>query len=522
MRGVPEVTARRALLSVSDRTGLENLARGLSAAGVQLISTGGTARALRAAGLEVTDVSEVTGHPEIMGGRVKTLHPRVHGGILARSGHEGDAADMAANDIEPIDIVVVNLYPFEDAAAKPGLSRADVVEEIDIGGPAMVRASAKNHDRVVIVTDPSQYEGVLAEIRAEGWVGEETRRTLAAVAFRTTAAYDTAIAAWMGGEEAFPERFTVSFRKELECSYGENPHQRGAYYSQVGAPQHLLGGVTMLHGKPLSYNNLLDVDAGRGLVAEFDDPCVVIVKHNNPCGVSLGTDLASAYDRAKACDPVSAFGGVYAVNRTVDLALAERLSQMFVEVLWAPAYDPDALEVLTAKPNVRLLETGGERTRPGNPGEPVYRRVLGGVLVQDADVGHEGRDTMQVVTTRAPTEGEWTDLVFAWKVAKHVKSNAIVFARDGATVGIGAGQMSRVDSVRIATSKAAENELPIQGSAMASDAFFPFPDAPEMAIAGGATAIAHPGGSIRDDEVVAAVNALGAAMVTTGRRHFRH
>ncbi|MGB0731273.1 MAG: bifunctional phosphoribosylaminoimidazolecarboxamide formyltransferase/IMP cyclohydrolase [Miltoncostaeaceae bacterium] len=519
------MASRRALLSVSDKTGLVDLARGLAAEGVQLISTGGTARTLREAGLEVTDVSEVTGHPEIMGGRVKTLHPRVHGGILARKDHAGDDADMTANGIEAIDMVVVNLYPFEEAAAREGLGRADVVEEIDIGGPAMVRASAKNHDRVAIVTDPSQYEAVLAEVTGGGWVGETTRRALAAAAFRKTAAYDTAIAAWMASEgdadEDFPDRFTVGFRKELECSYGENPHQRGAYYSQVGAPQHLLGGVAVRHGKPLSYNNLLDVDAARGLVAEFDDPAVVIIKHNNPCGVSLGDDLASAYLRAKACDPVSAFGGVYAVNRTVDLALAEHLAEMFVEVLWAPGYDEDAFEVLTRKPNVRLLETG-EQVRPGNPGEPVYRRVLGGVLVQDADDVREDRDTMSVVTERAPTEQEWTDLVFAWKVAKHVKSNAIVFAKDGATVGIGAGQMSRVDSVRIATSKANENHLPIQGSAMASDAFFPFPDAPVMAIEGGATAIAHPGGSIRDDEVIEAVNALGAAMVTTGHRHFRH
>ena len=471
------MAARRALLSVSDKTGLVDLARGLSEAGVELISTGGTAKALRDAGLTVTDVSEVTGHPEIMGGRVKTLHPKVHGGILGRRDHEGDAADMAANGIEAIEIVVVNLYPFEQAAAKDGLTRADVVEEIDIGGPAMVRASAKNHDRVAIVTDPSQYDDVLAEMKGSGAVSDATRRALAAAAFRKTAAYDDAIAAWMASEgdgpEDFPDRFTVGFTKELECSYGENPHQRGAYYRQIGAPQHLLGGVKVLHGKPLSYNNLLDVDAGRGLVAEFDDPAVVIVKHNNPCGVSLGDDLASAYLRAKACDPVSAFGGVYAVNRTVDLALAEHLAEMFVEVLWAPAYD-------------------------------------------------EGRDTMQCVTQREPTDQEWVDLVFAWKVSKHVKSNAIVFAKDGATVGIGAGQMSRVDSVRIATSKAAENGLPIEGSAMASDAFFPFPDAPEMAIAGGATAIAHPGGSMRDEEVIAAVDALGAAMVTTGRRHFRH
>jgi phosphoribosylaminoimidazolecarboxamide formyltransferase/IMP cyclohydrolase len=519
------VSARRALLSVSDKTGLVDLARGLADAGVHLISTGGTARALRDAGLEVTDVSEVTGHPEIMGGRVKTLHPKVHGGILARKDHDGDVADMAANGIEAIDMVVVNLYPFEQAAAKDGLTRADVVEEIDIGGPAMVRASAKNHDRVAIVTDPSQYGGVLDEIAASGWVSDATRRALAAAAFRKTAAYDTAIAAWMAsqgdGPEDFPDRFTVGFRKELECSYGENPHQRGAYYSEIGAPQHLLGGVAVRHGKPLSYNNLLDVDAARGLVAEFTDPAVVIIKHNNPCGVSLGDDLASAYLRAKACDPVSAFGGVYAVNRTVDLALAEHLAEMFVEVLWAPGYDDDAFEVLTRKPNVRLLETG-EETRPGNPGEPVYRRVLGGILVQDADDVVEGRDTMQVVTTRQPTDREWTDLVFAWKVSKHVKSNAIVFARDGATVGIGAGQMSRVDSVRIATSKANENGLPIEGSAMASDAFFPFPDAPVMGIEAGATSIAHPGGSIRDDDVIAAVEAVGAAMVTTGHRHFRH
>jgi phosphoribosylaminoimidazolecarboxamide formyltransferase/IMP cyclohydrolase len=510
---------------VSDKTGLVDLARGLADAGVHLISTGGTARALRDAGLEVTDVSEVTGHPEIMGGRVKTLHPKVHGGILARKDHDGDVADMAANGIEAIDMVVVNLYPFEQAAAKDGLTRADVVEEIDIGGPAMVRASAKNHDRVAIVTDPSQYGGVLDEIAASGWVSDATRRALAAAAFRKTAAYDTAIAAWMAsqgdGPEDFPDRFTVGFRKELECSYGENPHQRGAYYSEIGAPQHLLGGVAVRHGKPLSYNNLLDVDAARGLVAEFTDPAVVIIKHNNPCGVSLGDDLASAYLRAKACDPVSAFGGVYAVNRTVDLALAEHLAEMFVEVLWAPGYDDDAFEVLTRKPNVRLLETG-EETRPGNPGEPVYRRVLGGILVQDADDVVEGRDTMQVVTTRQPTDREWTDLVFAWKVSKHVKSNAIVFARDGATVGIGAGQMSRVDSVRIATSKANENGLPIEGSAMASDAFFPFPDAPVMGIEAGATSIAHPGGSIRDDDVIAAVEAVGAAMVTTGHRHFRH
>ena len=353
-----------------------------------------------------------------------------------------------------------------------------------------------------------------------------TRRALAAAAFRKTAAYDTAIAAWMAGEGDpdvdFPDRFTVGFRKELECSYGENPHQRGAYYRQIGAPQHLLGGVEVRHGKPLSYNNLLDVDAARGLAAEFADPAVVIIKHNNPCGVALGDDLASAYLRAKACDPVSAFGGVYAVNRTVDLALAEHLAEMFVEVLWAPGYDEDAFEVLTRKPNVRLLDTGGELVRPGNAGEPVYRRVLGGVLVQDPDDVPEGRDTMSVVTKRAPTDQEWTDLVFAWKVAKHVKSNAIVFAKDGATVGIGAGQMSRVDSVRIATQKAADYDLPIQGSSMASDAFFPFPDAPVQAIEGGAAAIAHPGGSIRDDEVIEAVDALGAAMVTTGHRHFRH
>ncbi len=515
--------SRRALLSVSDKTGLVPFAQGLAALGVGLVSTGGTAAALREAGLPVTDVSEVTGHPEIMGGRVKTLHPRVHGGILARAGHEGDAADAEAAGIGMIDLVVVNLYPFEETAARRGAGEAEVIEQIDVGGPAMIRAAAKNHGRVAVVTSPDQYDEVLAEMRAQGGeVSAATRRRLAAAAFHRTARYDAAIADWMTGPgEAFPDRLALTFRKELDLSYGENPHQRGAYYAETGARTHLLGGVRKLHGKPLSFNNLLDVDAARGLVAEFELPACAIIKHNNPCGCAMAGDLETAYDRALAADPVSAFGGVFAVNRTVEAPLAERLAQMFVEVLWAPGYTPEALEILTRKPNVRLLEVGDQR-RPANPGEADLRRVLGGLLVQDQDAGGEERDTMRVVTQAHPTEAEWGDLLFAWRVAKHVKSNAIVFVRDLATVGIGAGQMSRVDSVRLAIEKAAAAGLEVPGSSMASDAFFPFPDGPQAAIDAGVRSIVQPGGSVRDDEVIAAVQAQGVSMVFTGRRHFRH
>ncbi|MCU0306987.1 MAG: bifunctional phosphoribosylaminoimidazolecarboxamide formyltransferase/IMP cyclohydrolase [Thermoleophilia bacterium] len=512
----------RALLSVSDKAGLADFARGLADLGVELVSTGGTAAALRTAGLEVVDVSTVTGHPEILGGRVKTLHPKVHGGILARGDHEQDAADVSAAGITLIDLVVVNLYPFEETAARRGATEAEVIEQIDIGGPAMIRAAAKNHGRVAVVTSPGQYEQVLAEMRASGGaVSAETRRRLAAAAFSRTARYDAAIAAWMAEPGDLPDELTISFRKEMDLAYGENPHQRGAYYAEAGARTHLLGGVRKLHGKDLSYNNLLDVDSARGLVAEFELPAVAIIKHNNPCGCAMATDLVTAYDRALACDPVSAFGGVFAVNRTVDLALAERLAEMFVEVLWAPAYEPEALEVLTRKKNVRLLEVGDQR-RPSNPGEPDLRRVLGGLLVQDQDSAAEERASMQVVTSHAPSEAQWGDLLFAWRVAKHVKSNAIIFVRDLATVGIGAGQMSRVDSVRLAIEKAAAAGLAVPGAALASDAFFPFADGPQAAIDAGVTSIVQPGGSVRDQEVVEAVERQGVAMVFTGRRHFRH
>ncbi|WP_217914102.1 bifunctional phosphoribosylaminoimidazolecarboxamide formyltransferase/IMP cyclohydrolase [Miltoncostaea marina] len=509
----------RALLSVSDKTGLEELARGLAEAGVTIISTGGTAEAIRSWGIEVVPVDEVTGHPEILGGRVKTLHPRVHGGILGRAGHEGDAAQMREAGIEPIDLVVVNLYPFEDWVGRRGVSDADLIEQIDIGGPAMIRAAAKNHARVGVVTSPDQYAEVLAAVRGEEGLTPELLRRLAGAAFRRTALYDAAIASWFGEQEGddFPEALIVGFHKELELSYGENPHQRGAYYSQRGARTHLLARVEQLHGKALSFNNLLDVEAARGLLAEFQLPACVIVKHNNPCGVAVAGDILTAYERARDCDPVSAYGGVIAVNRPVDGALGELLAGTFVEVLDAPGYDDDALAALTRKPNTRIMRRA-ERRRP-NPGERDVRRVVGGLLVQDRDAESEDRATMRVVTGRAPTDAEWGDLLFAWRVAKHVKSNAIVLARDLATVGIGAGQMSRVDSVRLSLEKA---RVPVEGAALASDAFFPFADGPEAAVAAGITAIIQPGGSIRDAEVFEAADAAGVAMVVTGRRHFRH
>jgi phosphoribosylaminoimidazolecarboxamide formyltransferase/IMP cyclohydrolase len=511
----------RALLSVSDKEGLVDLARGLADLGVTLISTGGTARALRDAGLEVVAVSDVTGHPEIMDGRVKTLHPRIHGGILARRDHAGDAADMAAAGIEPIDLVVVSLYPFERTVATPGASDAEIVEQIDIGGPAMIRAAAKNHAHVGVVTSPDQYETVLSELRAGGGLADATRRSLAAAAFRRTARYDAAIARWAGGDEDFPPEMTLTLRRELDLAYGENPHQRGVYYADADGRPHLLSNVTRHHGRALSYNNLLDLDSARALAEEFDEPAVAVIKHNNPCGVAVAGDLETAYDRAVACDPVSAYGGVYAVNRPVPVEVAERLAGTFVEVLLAPGYEPGALEILTRKPNPRILES--HETRPRQPGERDLRRVMGGVLVQDLD-GRvaEGRERMSVASSRPPTEDEWRDLVIAWRVGKHVKSNAIVLVRDGATVGIGAGQMSRVDSVRIAIEKAALGGLDVTGASLASDAFFPFADGPQTAIAAGVSAIVQPGGSIRDDEVAAAVDALGAAMVLTGVRHFRH
>ncbi|MBY0397089.1 MAG: bifunctional phosphoribosylaminoimidazolecarboxamide formyltransferase/IMP cyclohydrolase, partial [Thermoleophilia bacterium] len=491
---------RRALVSVSDKAGLEGLARGLAELGVTLISTGGTAAALRDWGLEVVPVDEVTGHPEILGGRVKTLHPRVHGGILGRLSVESDIREMEAAGIEPIDLVVVSLYPFEEWVQRRGVTDAELVEQIDIGGPAMIRAAAKNHGRVGVVTSPDQYEEVLGELRAgDGELSAALRRRLAAAAFQRTARYDATIAAWLAeGEDEFPAQILLGFDKRLELSYGENPHQRAAYYAERGARTHLLARVERLHGKDLSFNNLLDLEAARAQLAEFQLPACVIVKHNNPCGVAVAGDVRAAYERARDCDPVSAYGGVIVVNRPVDAALGELLAGTFVEVLLAPGYDDEALAALTRKPNTRIM-LNRERRR-ANPGERDLRRVTGGMLVQDRDAESEDRETMRVVTKRAPTEAEWGDLLFAWRVCKHVKSNAIVLARELVTVGIGAGQMSRVDSVRLAVEKA---QTPVAGSVLASDAFFPFADGPELAVKAGVTAIIQPGGSIRDEEVFA-------------------
>jgi phosphoribosylaminoimidazolecarboxamide formyltransferase / IMP cyclohydrolase len=515
------VRVSRALVSVSDKTGLEDFARGLADAGITIVSTGGTAESLRSWGIDVVAVDEVTGHPEIMGGRVKTLHPRIHGGILGRAGHEGDAREMAENGIEPIDLVVVNLYPFEEWARRRGVSDDELIEQIDIGGPTLIRAAAKNHSRVGVVTSPDQYAEVLGELAAgDGELSPALRRRLAGAAFLRTASYDAAISSWFAEAdegEGFPASLLMGFDKAMDLSYGENPHQRGAYYTERGARTHLLARVEQLHGKALSFNNLFDLDAARGVLAEFELPACVIVKHNNPCGVAVGSDVRTAYERARDCDPVSAYGGVIAVNRPVDPELGELLAGTFVEVLCAPGFDEAALASLTRKPNTRLM-LNDERRRT-NAGERDLRRVVGGVLVQDRDAESEDRSGMTVVTDRAPTEAEWGDLLFAWRVAKHVKSNAIVLARDLVTVGVGAGQMSRVDSVRLSLDKA---QSPVAGAVLASDAFFPFADGPEAAVRAGVTAIIQPGGSIRDDEVFAACDAAGVAMVVTGRRHFRH
>jgi len=513
------VKIRRALISVSDKTGLDELARGLAELGVEILSTGGTATAIEGHGVPVTRVEQVTGQPEILGGRVKTLHPKIHGGILAREHLAEDQADMAAAGIEGIDLVCVNLYPFEAYVGRRGITDDELVEQIDIGGPAMVRAAAKNHHRVTILTSPDQYAGVLAELAASGGeVAPATRRRLAGRAFQLTASYDAAIANWLAeSDSAFPEHIVMTFNRSFAVSYGENPHQRGAYYIERGARAHLMSMVDKRHGKDLSFNNLLDLEGGRNLLAEFELPACVIIKHNNPCGVAVGPDVLSAYISARDCDPVSAYGGVIVLNRPVDADLGELLASTFVEVLLAPGYDPAAYEALTRKPNTRIMQN--QERRRVNPGERDLRRVTGGVLIQDRDTESEERAAMRVVTARHPTEAEWGDLLFAWRVAKHVKSNAIVLARDLVTVGIGAGQMSRVDSVRLSIEKAA---TPIPGAVLASDAFFPFADGPEAAVAAGVRAIVQPGGSIRDEEVIAAANDAGVAMVFTGRRHFRH
>jgi phosphoribosylaminoimidazolecarboxamide formyltransferase / IMP cyclohydrolase len=510
----------RALISVYDKTGLQDFARGLADLGCELVASGGTADFLEhEVGLDVERVEELTGVAEMLSGRVKTLHPRIHAAILARRDNADDVADLNDQEIRPFDIVCVNLYPFSEVAGRYGVREEEAVEMIDVGGPSMLRGAAKNFAHVAPVCRPEQYESVLAELREDGEISLVTRRDLAAEAFATTAAYETAIARWFGDVEAFPKTLVTAFDKVLDLRYGENPHQRGAYYAEQGARVHLLSRVEQLHGKELSLINLLDLSAARLLLREFALPACVIIKHANPCGVAVAGTIEEAYERALASDPVSAFGMVCAVNRPVSAALGEALGERFVDVLFAPDYDAQALESLQRKEAIRILH---DRERRGFArGERDFKRVLGGVLVQDRDWDVDDRETMQVACGE-PDEASWGDLVFAWRVCKHVGSNAIVLAKDLATIGIGGGQTSRVDSVRIALDKAREHGHDLEGAVLASDAFFPFADGPQAALDAGVTGIIQPGGAKRDDEVAEAIRAAGATMVLTGRRHFRH
>jgi phosphoribosylaminoimidazolecarboxamide formyltransferase / IMP cyclohydrolase len=516
-----EVKVRRALISVSDKRGVVEFARGLAEIGVELVSTGGTAQALAEAGLEVRSVSELTGFPEIMDGRVKTLHPKIYAGLLAR---RDDPAHLQAADeqeVEWVDLVCVNLYPFEQASARRGVSEDEVIENIDIGGPTMIRAAAKNFAFSAVVVEPESYDAVLAELReSDGRLSMATRESLAARAFQYTARYDTAIARWFSErDERFPPFLLRAYEKAFDLPYGENPHQRAAFYTEAGARMNILSQVRQHGGKALSFNNLLDLNALRLLLGDLGEaPACTIVKHNNPCGVGLAESGLEAYRKAFAADPISAFGGVIGFNQPVDRELAEALTGQFVEVLFAPGYSDEALEVLATKPNLRVLED--KERRALGVGEPEFKQVLGGVLVQDRDAGPESWDEMEVVTKRAPTDEERAELLFAWAVCKHVRSNAIVLAKGRATAGIGAGQMSRVDSVRLAIEKSTADSL--EGAVLASDAFFPFADGPQLAIDAGVTAIIQPGGSRNDPEVVEAADAAGIAMVFTRRRHFRH
>ncbi len=520
------VPIRRALISVSDKSGLVPFAKALVARGVEILSTGGSAKALRDAGVMVNEVSEQSGFPEILDGRVKTLVPQIHGGILGRRDSEEHLAQMATHGIAPIDLVAVNLYPFEAAVAQ-GASEDACIENIDIGGPALIRAAAKNHEFVVVLTEPEQYAAVLAEWQQRGGTTFALRRRLAGEAYARTAAYDAAIAAWFAEQrgEAFPRRLTITGARRQTLRYGENPHQTAAFYGTGERPG--VATARQLQGKELSYNNLNDTDAAFECVAEFDGPTVAIIKHANPCGVATAPTLAAAWDKAFLCDPVSPFGGIVAVNRTLDLAAAEKISAILTEVIIAPDADDSAKKLLARKRNLRLLLTGGMPDAAASG--LTFRSLSGGFLAQTRDHGGVERGDLRVVTQRAPSEAEVADLLFAFRVCKHVKSNAIVYAKDRATVGIGAGQPSRVDSARIgawkaeAAAKAAGLDMTLtRGSVVASDAFFPFADGLEAVIDAGATAVIQPGGSVRDAEVIAAANAAGVAMVFTGMRHFRH
>ena len=506
---------RRALVSAADKAGLPELARALAELGVELLSTGSTARALRDAGLAVTPVAEVTGFPELLDGRVKTLHPRIHAAILADRANPEHLRQLEEHGIPPIDLVVVNLYPFREAVAA-GAAEPDVIEQIDVGGPAMVRAAAKNHGSVGVVVRPERYPEVVEELRREGGLSLDTRRRLAAEAFAHTAAYDAAIASWFASRlagEVLPGFVGLALEKEADLRYGENPHQRGALYREAGGPGPL-GGARVLQGKGMSFNNWLDAWAASSLAAALPRPAAVIVKHNNPCGAALGPSAAEAYRRALASDPVSAFGGVVAFNVEVDAEAARATAEVFTEVVAAPGFDAGARGAFASREALRLVELP-----PEVPGGFDVRPLPGGALVQDRDAVTEALAGARVASTRAPTEREWADLELAWAVAAAVRSNAIVLVRDGATVGIGAGQMSRVDASFLAVRKAGDRA---RGAVLASDAFFPFPDALEVAGDAGVTAVVHPGGSVRDEEVLRAAEARGMAVVVTGRRHFRH
>ncbi|WP_369601072.1 bifunctional phosphoribosylaminoimidazolecarboxamide formyltransferase/IMP cyclohydrolase [Hahella sp. SMD15-11] len=519
------LTLKRALISVSDKTGIVGFARALAERGVELLSTGGTWRLLNDAGIPVREVSDYTGFPEMMDGRVKTLHPKIHGGILGRRGT--DDAVMAEHGIAPIDLVVVNLYPFETTVARADCTLADAIENIDIGGPTMVRAAAKNHQDVAIVVNPSDYDRILKELDENaGGLTFATRFDLAVKAFEHTAAYDAAIANYLGtrvseSDARFPRTLNLNFVKKQDLRYGENPHQAAAFYVDPRNEEASVSTAEQLQGKALSFNNIADTDAALECVKPFADPACVIVKHANPCGVAIGVDIAQAYDLAYATDPTSAFGGIIAFNRELDGKTARMIiERQFVEVIIAPAVSDEAREIVAAKPNVRLLACGplnGDRADALD-----YKRVVGGLLVQDRDLGMVDASQVKTVTRRAPTEQELADLLFAWEVAKYVKSNAIVYAKNGRTIGIGAGQMSRVYSAKIAAIKAADEGLEVKGSVMASDAFFPFRDSVDAAAEAGITAIIQPGGSMRDQEVVDAADEHGIAMVFTGMRHFRH
>ncbi len=524
----------RAILSVSDKAGVVELAEFLSAQGVELLSTGGTAKALRQAGLPVVEVSDYTGFPEMLDGRVKTLHPKIHGGLLARRDRKEDLEAILRHGIKPIDLVVVNLYPFERAVANPQCSFEDAVENIDIGGPSMLRAAAKNHAHVTVVVDPSDYEALRDEMKKNaGSTSEAFRYRCMQKVFSRTAAYDGAIANYFtarpnlhgvaGEAEKFPAFLNLSFRRLQGLRYGENPHQQGAFYSELNPQEPCLSNARQLHGKELSYNNILDLHAALEIAREFSEPAAVIVKHNNPCGVALATSVGEAYRKARQTDPTSAFGGIVALNRFVDEGSAEILGETFLEAILAPGFEPAARDKLGGKKNLRLLELAFEpgargKLHPGLAGWDL-RRVVGGLLIQDFDRGDAKPSEWKVVTKRPPSEGELRALRFAWTVCKHVKSNAVVFAQDGQLVGVGAGQMSRVDSTRLGAQKA---RLPLGGCVAASDAFFPFRDGLDEVAKAGALAVVQPGGSVRDEEVIAAADEHGMAMVFTGYRHFKH